>query len=478
VPCGITFTLVLSALLCVTAKGAEVETVKKVFTESNALVINPDCGWVAYNYEDSYATRQQIAQGREPFALASVIYTRHPVSAWENEDGSFEGSAPLKLLEDWSQHGRAVGFRIYANTADHLPEHVRDAVEIIDPLETRGEAVRIAYWDPNYIAHHRKLVEFLGKQLSNSPLLAYVDIGGVGDTGGEWFFENRHPYDRTGLTDEIFLDMLKSFITMYRQAFPQTRLFISYDAIVQAKSKHKEALALILENDIGVRDDGLGGWPWPREHAPPESWPMPKFWPDVPVLFEGSGRGGGVYGWKMQRKDPARILRWALRKCHPSYINLGGAETTSEKACAELKDLLLKYGRKLGYRFVLLEASYPARLKPGATATISMRWANRGTSPCYADRKMELSLCDDAATPVATIQAMPDPPTTAWAPESEQDLSMTLSIPETVTSREYKLRIGILMGNPRAPKQWVKTATANAEDNGQITIGGIQIEPQ
>ena len=473
----IRFVVLLSALLCATAKGAEVETVKKMFAESDRLVINSDCGWVAYNYEDSYATRKQIAENQEPFALASVMYTRHPVSAWENEDGSFDSSPPLNLLEDWMQTGRHVAFRIYANTADDLPAHVRESVGVIDPLETKGDIVRIAYWDPDYIAHHRKLVEFLGKHFSASSRLAYVDIGGVGDTGGEWYFGNRRAYDRTGLTDEIYLDMLKSFVNMYKEAFPQTRLFIAYDAIIQAKSRHEEALALILENNIGVRDDGLGGWPWPREHPPPETWPMPRFWPDVPVLFEGSGRGGGVYGWKMQRKDGVRILRWALRKCRPSYINIGGAETTSEKACAELKDLLLKYGRKLGYRFVLLEATYPTRLKPGATATIRMRWVNRGMSPCYADRKMELSLCDDAGTPVTAIQAMPDPPTTAWAPDSEQDVSMALSIPEIIEPGEYKLRVGILMGHPQAPERLLKTATANAETNGYITIGSIQIEP-
>ena len=444
--------------------------VERAFEESDDLLLNPDCGWVAYNYEDSYASRKSVAGDKEPFALASVIYTRHVSKNWLADDGRFEDSAPLKLLQDWMDHGRYVAFRIYANTLDDLPVSLRDKVR---PVHQKGRT-GVTYWDTDYIEDHRKLVTFLGKQLGNSPYLAYVDIGAVGDTGGEWCFGNRRAFTLAGLNDKRFFELARTFVEMYREAFPHTRLFISYEAISKAGQWRGEVLALLEKHEIGLRDDGLGGWPYPKEFISWD-WPMPMLYRKTPILFEGGGRGGGVYGWKMQGKDPEKILEWALRRSPPSFINLAGAESKSEKACVELRDVLIKYGQKLGYRFVLLNVRTPTSLQHGQNFEVISTWANRGIAPCYGDHKMQVALYDREGKLFVVMQAQPSPPTTEWLPRREITVRTSLRCPADVPAGAYSLRLALSLENFDDPARLLNIATKGAEEDGRYLVGSVHV---
>ncbi len=449
---------------------AETELVERQFEESARLIRNPDCGWIAYNYEDSYELCRRRAGGKEPFMLASVVYTRHPRRAWQGPTGRFEESAPVRLLDDWIKHQRHVAFRIYANSMNHLPDRLRPEVSAIAPAK-RG----ILYSDPEYIEDHRRLVEYLGGRFGDSPYLAFVDIGGVGNTGGEWHFAPLSLYREAGLHGDTMHDLVEVFVKMYRRAFPNTRLFIGYDCIKHAGHRSADVIDILRENDVGVRDDGLGGWPYPKPFPPLDAWPLPLLWRRMPVMFEGGGEGGGVYGWGLQGKDREKVLRWAFDRAHPSYINLGGAETNSARACRELAPLLLTHGRKLGYRFALLHASCPRELGVAQQATIRMRWANRGNAPCYADRELEVAFCNIDGSTAAAVKARPEPTTTEWEPNQELDVELSLTVPADLEPGEYLLKLRMLLGDPRAPDTAVDVATADPDEKGRYTLGTVEV---
>jgi len=458
------------------------------FEEAGGLAINPDCGWVAYNYEDSYAMRTRVAGGEEPFPFASVIYTRHPRKAWEGPEGDFEGSEPLKLLEDWMAKGRHVGFRIYANGPEDLPADLREQVPTLPGGAEEGaeqgaeegaeEAAKgeIVYWSDAYVEDHRKLVEFLGERLGGSPYLAYVDVGGCGNTGGEWFFSPREPFMKAGLDDRKHLELVTEFVEMYRRAFPQARLFISYECVAKAWSRRREMVDLLSKHNVGIRDDGLGGWPFPEANPSRATWPMLGSWPEVPVLFEGGGEGGGVYGWTVQGKDPRQILDWAFEHAHPSYVNIGGAETASAKACSELPELLREYGRRLGYRFVLLEATCPAAAGAGEALPLDTVWANRGVAPCYGDRPLELALFREDGGLAGTLVADPEPATGRWGPGRTVRVHVEFRLPGDLAPGRYTLKLGMLRNDPRAPGAHVAIATDGADADGRCTLGVIRVE--
>ena len=456
---------------CPARAGDEEKTKTRTFEESYELILNPDRGWIAYNYEDSYDLRKRVAGGVEPFALASVVYTRHPRNAWEDAEGNFENSPPLKLLKDWIDHRRHVSFRIYVNTMGHLPPSLRAKVQAIPHTEGGKKTPLVKYWDPAYVEDHRRLVEFLGKRLGDSPHLAFVDIGAVGNTGGEWYFGPLRVFQRAGLDDEKLFELVETFVEMYRKAFPKTRLFISYECIAKAGKKREDVLALLARHHIGIRDDGLGGWPYPKKRPPTSSWPMPTLWEKMPVLFEGSGGRGGVYGWHARGKDPQRILDWAFQKSPPSYVNIGGSETVCEKACSELRELLVKYGRRLGYRFVMLTAEYPQRLQRGQKSQVKIIWTNRGIAPCYADRKIELSFHDGKGKRMTALAVPPEPPTTEWRPGKFVHVRVPFTVPDALAEGEYVLKLAMLLGDPRQPREAVTLANKGADPDGRYALG-------
>jgi hypothetical protein len=47
------------------------------------------------------------------------------------------------------------------------------------------------------------------------------------------------------------------------------------------------------------------------------------------------------------------------------------------------RELVNKVNMRLGYRLQLLEASWPAEVKPGEPLLMGYRWRNAGVAPCY-----------------------------------------------------------------------------------------------
>jgi hypothetical protein len=468
--CVIALALALCALFGRTASG---QNVQARFEESDAFIMNPDCGWVAYNYEDSYKVRSQLAGGGEPFAYASVVYTRHPRDAWEDATGDFAHSAPVLLLQDWIDHRRDVAFRIYANRVDELPASLRPQVDAVS-YSSDGKAVQgVAYWDEDYIADHRRLVNYLGERFGHSPHLAFVDIGGVGNTGGEWYLDPQEPFARAGLDDERFYGLVKTFVEMYRQAFPKTRLYISYECIAKAGARSKDVTDLLLKNDVGVRDDGLGSWPFPREEVPADAWPMVNMWQSVPACFEGAG--GGIFATSRRGREPERVLDWLFSHCPPTYVSLGGSETTSQRACQQMPAMLEKYGRRLGYRLVLLSASVPADLAHGRPVDIQMEWANRGIAPCYSNDRLEVSLFDREGRFVLAVATDLRPAARQWAPSKEVTVQAVFSAPAMVPAGDYGLRLRLLAGSGAGSTRPVRVATKGADAEGRFSVGTVHV---
>jgi hypothetical protein len=460
-------------VLFVSQSTAQSPRVTATFQESDEPVINPDCGWVAYNYGDGYGQRRRAANG-EPFRYASVVYTRHPTAKWVDKEGGFADSRPLQILRNWMANGRHVAFRVHANSIDELPVDLRARVDTLQGSD--GEPTnRIAYWDEDYIEHHRKLVEYVAEQIGDSSRLAYVDVGGVGNTGGEWHFHPLEEYRAAGLDDDTLYELVETFARIYREAFPHTRLFIGYDCLHQSRSRSEDVREVLRRYDIGVRDDGLGGWPYPREDPPETTWPLQNLWTEFPVLFEIGGKGGGVYGLTEQGKDPKDVLEWAFRHAPPTYVNIGGSETRSERACQQLGPLLETYGKNVGYRLALVGASCPRELTPGSVAQLQVRWANRGVAPVYADRKVEVSLFDGAGNFVMSRACAPRPATTEWAPGGEVDTTVSMWLPADLLPGEYIVRIALLAGDPRAPMRHVELATEGAGASGRYEVGRVRI---
>lgn len=445
------------------------ERTEKEFKKSSRFLANPDCGWIAYNKTNTYGERKKQSSAEKPFPFASVIYTRHPRRAWEGADG-FGDSAPVSMLESWVEHDRHIAFRVYAGRMSHLPDDLAPDVQAIG-----DGGRRIHYRDPDYIRDHRKLVNYLGDKWADSPHLAFVDIGGVGHDKGMWSFSRPEIYEQAGLTDARYAELVKTFVRMYEEAFPGVQLFISYKCIPGAGDKSTEVMSFLKEHGIGIRDEGLGEWPYPRNRPPLRNWPVPLLWRDVPVLFEISGNQGGIYGWEEQGNEPRELLTWALRMCRPSYINLGSTGSASAQACKDMAGFLLSNSPLVGYRFVLKRISFPGQAETGDTLRLSTTWSNQGRAPCYKPYRMEVSFWDEKGRQAGVVYGAPQPPTTKWKPLEEVTSDVTVNVPSDLEAGSYTLKVRLVRNKTASAPAAVETATQGGDLKGRFSAGQLQV---
>ena len=152
---------------------------------------------------------------------ANVLYARFTWKDWGRL-----GRKKIGHFKGWMARKRYIGLRMYCNTVGDLPQGVNV------PAHNAGRRHSPLYWSPQYMKAHRAFVQAVGKAMAADPYLAYVDIGGVGNTGGEWLV---YPDDRWGARPS-FLNagysaenrdrMLWAVIRMYREAFPHVRLYL------------------------------------------------------------------------------------------------------------------------------------------------------------------------------------------------------------------------------------------------------------
>ena len=158
-------------------------------------------------------------------------------------------------------------------------------------------------------------------------------------------------------------------------------------------------------------------------------------------------------------------------------MNLGGAETTSQKACDEQAELLEAFGARLGYRFALKNAVYDDRAVRGEEQSLQMRWANRGAAPCYNDRDVVLALFD--ANGALTWQAAvpPSPRTSTWRGEREVDVAAAWRVPDDLAPGRYTLKVGLILGDARAPEALTRLANAGAAGPVEmVAVGPLTVE--
>ena len=113
-------------------------------------------------------------------------------------------------------------------------------------------------------------------------------------------------------------------------------------------------------------------------------------WKTAPVAYEPPMAVGEF----AERKWPLRwIFNYALA-CHGSLFNGKSGRLPDDP---NFRSELERFLRRLGYRLVLREVRYPARV--GATLEIASSWQNVGSAPCYRPYRVAYRLCGTDGVP-------------------------------------------------------------------------------
>ena len=446
----------------------EPETVVIRPAEIDDVLVNPGMGIQTFQRFDGQALAPGLTWSEEgptsklpdpparpDYPGASIAYVRWFWATLEPEQGKVRWDIIDLALDEARAHRQTLAIRLMPYDPKHpLPAWYRasGARRANQPTDPDGSVWQPDFADPLYLQHWGALVAAAGARYDGHPDLETVDISSVGYWGEGW-------------SDYLpSLAHQQALIDIWIKAFPRTPLLMNFDA--------PEALAYGVGRGAGWRLDcwgdlrvGPNGEPvWSHMWS---SYPqqvvrtgIQDAWRRRPVSLESCGVPGY---WKDKGWDLDAILAQALR-WHVSSVNL-----KSSAIPPAWKAKLDAFQKRMGYRFVLKQISYPRAVTAGHMMPVHMWWFNAGVAPLYREHwlALELRSARDAAVirvPVDVRGFLPD----------DAVFDGTLHVPEGLAPGAYRLRVAML--DPRTQAPAIRLANVGRQPDGWYDLGEIRVE--
>jgi hypothetical protein len=140
---------------------------------------------------------------------------------------------------------------------------------------------------------------------------------------------------------------------------------------------NREAFHHAIRIGLGWRADCWGGRREMYFKYPFVLADVPLAWQTAPVIMEPCGV---MANWAVQKSPWQKTLQWAVDN-HVSELSNKSAPIPAEMM-ASVRGML---GR-IGYRFVITQATLPTIVRLGADLRLQLDWLNEGNAPMYLDR--------------------------------------------------------------------------------------------
>jgi hypothetical protein len=447
------------AMLCVvgfaaaTAIRAGEPSVTVIPVETNEIFANPGMGWQTFG-----VTRLQD-KNLPDWIPSTVHYARFGWNDLEPQPGKINFAVLDKLLKDTHDAGQKLAIRVAcchpSPNCERHPKWLSDLGGRIVMADRygRGGVPTPDMDDPIILDRHLDFLKRLGSRYDGHPDLDHVDIGSVG-----WYGEWHQSGKNTRLpTVENRLKIVQTYL----DSFKKTPLLMLING--------GECLKFATEHGAGWRSDCLGdmggfnkrwnhmrnGYPIWLHNAEAED-----TWKTAPVAFESC--------WDMQRwvKEGwslRYIFNYALAH-HASYLNNKSAPLPQR---ADVRPEIERFLRRLGYRLVLKQMIHPAEVRQGETWTLSMKWQNTGSAPCYRPYRLAYRLDDEqghaktitspivvnrwlpGSVEVGTKKFLDNPPDLPPGPVA--DVSDSIVIPTDLPEGKYTFSLAVVGGDRPVP---------------------------
>ena len=390
---------------------------------------------------------------------ANVFYTRYTWRKW-----GLRGEKRTGHYKAWMQRKRYMSLRMYCNRPEDVPEGLDVPIH-----DGGGGHVSPVYWDQKYIDAHREFVQAVGRELAQDPYLAYVDIGGVGNTGGEWLVYG--DFSAVGYDAENKDMLLWETVRMYREAFPHTRLYLATAAMSYARDR-AALKRYCRENNIGFRLDGLCGVTYD-----PNGWQrrarIHELWKDFPFQWEGAY---STMEWEKEGWDTSRVMEAAL-EFGPQMITYADNDNDAVRFWKDpvKREIIRKAGLRLGYRFVVTKARYMDAVRPKGTLSLDLVFANRGCSKCHAERELEVSFLTSRGAPAWAVRIRPAPPVSSWMPGEEVMVRLSIRLPGGLPPGKYMLAVAMMDHHPLRPNSRIPMAMKERTPDHRYFLGGVTV---
>jgi len=413
--------------------------------EIDSFLLNPGRGFTSTGnmFNDNIANR------RHP--LCGVNQQRYYWTQLEPKEGEINFAIIDSAIARSARNGQQLNFRVMCQDEDMvLPEWAIAA------------GVKSPYYDnPVFIEKQINLIKALGVRYDGNRDVCFVDIGSIGQWG-EW-----HIDPEAADPNKIIFpnnENAKKIIDAYTESFKKTPLC----ALIAYKQPYGFSYAIAQKT--GWRADCWGdmdslGWNHMKGVYPQamEQANADENWKYGPVALETCWT---MEEWHKRGWDIDYILSKAL-EWHANSVNNG-----SQQIPEEWRDKVMAFEKKLGYRFVLREFSYPSIIRSGKPVELRMQWENIGVAPIYNPYTLAIRLTSGTG-PGKTYIIPTDADIRKWLPGAIE-VNATLSLPPEAPAGKYQLAIGIVDKDTQEPD--IQLAISGRTSEGWYPMGQVEVE--
>ena len=319
-------------------------------------------------------------------------------------------------------------------------------------------------WNSDQFKERLKgLMTKLGQAWDNDPRVAYIEMGIYGKWGEHHSPEI--PPDIMKIMGDGFKLSFKNKCVMQRQPsdFQGNSYGIYWDSFAHAdQTDHGEAIFQLGDR---WKESVMGGecaYDWGNWHIQP-------------------GLDANASVSHPEHRDYIRDL---IRKLHTNHLGWIDQYNQSDDVAGEGAAVLQKV---MGYRFVIEEMKYTAKIEPGGKLITSFLVKNIGSSPFYYIWPVEISLIKESTKQVVWKEKFDNLDIRGWLPGDDWDPTLEkyakpaksyvvegeFSIPSDIPKGEYILALAIL--DPAGELPSVRFAVKNYYLGGRHPIGKIGI---
>ena len=306
--------------------------------------------------------------------------------------------------------------------------------------------------NPLYVKHFGAFVRELGKRYDGNPDMELLDISIVGAWG------------ESAGTELLKRETKDALLAAYLETFRTTPL------VIQMEDRNEYASHF----NVGLRFDCLGdmagfgpkwgdfpGWCHMLDYYPRTivQSGLQNAWMTAPVSLEACGV---MQTWKDRGWDIDYIIEQSL-KWHMSSFN-----NKSSAVPPEWQPKVDEWLKRMGYRFVLRNFSYPVAVSPQSKLGFLSWWENKGVAPIYRQYPLALRLQNAQRTVVLETAA----DIRKWLP-GDSVYEDSVFVPADLPLGEYQVSLAILDPQTRSPK--VRLAIAGREADGWYPLGKIEV---
>ena len=434
--------LFIGAVLTSCATHSDTVVVNPV--EIDSTLVNPGRGFTS----TGRSLNENIGNRLHP--LCGIYQQRFFWDELEPEEGKINYALIDTALAKAVRNGQMLNFRVMCQDVDMKVPKLALYAGVKTPF----------YDNAVFIEKQINVIKALGARYDGNQDVCFVDMGSIGQWG-EWHVDPdaKDPAKIVFPSDEN----AGKIIDAYFANFKKTPLV----ALIAFKQKY--GFQYGTSKGSGWRADCWGdmdslGWNHMKGVYPQalDGAKAHEAWKNGPVALETCWT---MEEWFKRGWDIDYTLNKAL-EWHATGIN-NGTETIPKEWYAKV----VEFEKKLGYRFVLNELTYPSKAAKGKAITCTMKWQNKGVAPVYNNYELAIQLVSKTnAANKFTITS--DADLKKLLPGST-DVKSSINIPGQIEAGEYEVQLAIVA--PGTKKPAIRLAIAGKIQDGWYSMGTIAI---